>query len=131
MWTDGRQALADLDLAGRRRILDVGCGTGELTRVIDAETPSDTTVIGVDADPKLLRVAREETGLPYVAGDAIRLPLPDGAVDLAVCQALLINLPDPAAAVREFARVSSELVAAIEPDNADVTVPPPSTQKSA
>jgi len=62
MWTDGRQALADLDLAGRRRILDVGCGTGELTRVIDAETPSDTTVIGVDADPKLLRVAREETG---------------------------------------------------------------------
>jgi Methylase involved in ubiquinone/menaquinone biosynthesis len=122
MWTDGRQALAALDLAGRRRILDVGCGTGELTRVIDAETPSDTTVIGVDADPKLLRVAREETGLPYVAGDAIRLPLPDGAVDLAVCQALLINLPDPAAAVREFARVSSELVAAIEPDNADVTV---------
>jgi len=122
MWADGRDALADLDLSGRRRVLDVGCGTGELTRVLDAETGSDATVIGVDADPELLAVARGETGLRYVAGDATRLPLPDDAVDLAVCQALLINLPDPAAAVREFARVSSELVAAIEPDNADVTV---------
>ncbi|PHQ40251.1 SAM-dependent methyltransferase [Halorubrum persicum] len=122
MWADGREALADLELAGRRRVLDVGCGTGELTRVLDAEAPPDATVIGVDADPDLLRVAREETGLPYVAGDATRLPVPDGAVDLAVCQALLINLPEPTAAVRELARVSSDLVAAIEPDNAAVTV---------
>ncbi len=122
MWTDGRETLADLDLPGRRRVLDAGCGTGELTRVLDAETDPDATVIGVDADPELLRVAREETGLPYVVGDATRLPVPDGAVDLVACQALLINLPDPTAAVREFARVSSGLVAAIEPDNADVTV---------
>jgi len=122
MWADGRDALTDLDLSSRRRVLDVGCGTGELTRVLDAETGPDATVIGVDADPELLGVAREETGLPYVAGDATRLPLPDDAVDLAVCQALLINLPDPTAAVRELARVSSDLVAAIEPDNADVTV---------
>ncbi|PAU85110.1 SAM-dependent methyltransferase [Halorubrum salipaludis] len=122
MWADDREALADLDLPSRRRVLDAGCGTGELTRVLDAETPPDAAVLGIDADPELLRVAREETGLPYVAGDATRLPLPDDAVDLAVCQALLINLPDPAAAVREFARVSSDLVAAIEPDNADVTV---------
>ncbi|WP_128904284.1 class I SAM-dependent methyltransferase [Halorubrum amylolyticum] len=122
MWTDGREALTDLDLSNRRRVLDAGCGTGELTRVLDAETPPDATVIGADADPALLRVAREETGLPYVVGDATRLPLSDDAVDLAACQALLINLPDPAAAVRESARVSSGLVAAIEPGNADVTV---------
>jgi len=122
MWSDGREALADLDLSSRRRVLDAGCGTGELTRVLDAEAGPDATVIGVDADPELLRVARAETGLPYVVGDATRLPLPNDAVDLAVCQALLINLPDPAAAVREFSRVSSDIVAAIEPDNADVTV---------
>lgn len=122
MWADGREALADLDLRDRRVVLDVGCGTGELTRVLDAETTADATVVGVDADPALLAVAREETGLPYVAGDATRLPVPDDAVDLVVCQALLSNLPDPSAAVREFARVSAELVAAIEPDNADVSV---------
>ncbi|SEO46843.1 Methyltransferase domain-containing protein [Halogranum amylolyticum] len=120
MWEDSRAALADLELDSRRRVLDVGCGTGELSRVLDAE--SDADVVCVDADVDLLDVAREETGLPAVAGDATRLPFDDDTFDLVVCQALLVNLPDPAAAVAEFARVSSELVAAVEPDNADVSV---------
>jgi SAM-dependent methyltransferase len=50
------------------------------------------------------------------------LPLRENAADLVACQALLVNLPDPAAAVREFARVSADLVAAVEPDNAGVAV---------
>ncbi len=122
MWEDGRDALADLELSSRRTVLDVGCGTGELTRVLDGETAAETTVIGVDADTDLLDVARAETGLQYVAGDATRLPVSTDATDLVACQALLSNLPEPVAAVREFARVSTDLVAAIEPDNADVTV---------
>ncbi|MFC6737391.1 class I SAM-dependent methyltransferase [Halolamina salina] len=119
MW-ESTAALSPLDLGSRERILDVGCGTGDLARVLDAETPGE--VIGVDADTELLAVARERTDIPTVAGDATRLPLRDDAVDIAVCQALLINLPDPAAAVREFARVSDDLVAAIEPNNAAVEV---------
>ncbi|GAA0536598.1 class I SAM-dependent methyltransferase [Halorubrum ejinorense] len=129
MWDDGRDALADLRLPSRERVLDVGCGTGELTRVLAAEASggesgSDASVVGVDADRDLLAVAREESDdrIGYLAGDATRLPVADGAVDLAVCQALLINLPDPTAAVRELGRVSSDLVAAVEPDNADVRV---------
>ena len=129
MW-ESREALSPLDLPGRTRVLDVGCGTGELTRVLAEEAPA-ATVVGADADRELLGAARDadpgsEHGaastIDYCAGDAAQLPLPDGAVDLVVCQALLVNLPDPGAAVREFARVSSELVAAVEPDNADVTV---------
>ncbi|GAA0720685.1 SAM-dependent methyltransferase [Halorubrum trapanicum] len=134
MWDDGRDALADLELSSRERVLDVGCGTGELTRVLAAEAETadrerSATVIGVDADPELLSVAREaerksesDGRIGYLAGDATRLPVGGSAVDLAVCQALLINLPDPPAAVRELARVSSDLVAAVEPDNADVRV---------
>ncbi|WP_280587961.1 methyltransferase domain-containing protein, partial [Halorubrum sp. Boch-26] len=98
MWADGREAIADLELSSRRRVLDAGCGTGELTRVLDAEAGSDATVVGVDADPDLLAVAREETGLPYVAGDATRLPLPDDAVVLVVGLVRLIYLFDRAAA---------------------------------
>ncbi len=109
MWDD-REALADLELGGRERVLDVGCGTGELARVLAEESPGE--VVGCDAD----------RALPVVAGDALRLPFRDDAFDLVVCQALLINLPDPAAAVREFGRVSSDLVAAVEPDNAAVSV---------
>lgn len=119
MW-ESTAALEPLTLESRERVLDVGCGTGELSRVLAAESPGE--VIGVDAATDLLSVAHEQTGLPTVAGDATRLPFRDGVADLVVCQALLINLPDPAAAVREFRRVSSDLVAAIEPNNAAVEV---------
>ncbi|WP_423751151.1 class I SAM-dependent methyltransferase [Salinirarus marinus] len=120
MWEDSRDALADLDLPGRERILDVGCGTGELSRILAEE--SDAEVVGVDADPALLEVAREAAGIPVVAGDARRLPVADDAFDLVVCQALLVNLPDPERAIEQFARVSSDLVAAVEPDNSAVDV---------
>lgn len=119
MWTDDRAALAPLKLGERDRILDVGCGTGAFTAVLTAEATRDTTVVGVDADRSLL--THIDTELPVV-GDACRLPFADDSFDLVVCQTLLVNLPDPLAAIEEFARVASETVAAIEPDNSAVTV---------
>ncbi|WP_248897805.1 class I SAM-dependent methyltransferase [Haloplanus halobius] len=119
LWSS-RAALAPLDLPTRHRLLDVGCGSGELTRVLAEESGGE--VVGVDADPSLLAVAREELGCPVVAGDANRLPFPDATFDLVACQALLVNLPDPFETIREFRRVTDDCVAAIEPDNADVSV---------
>ncbi len=116
MWADSREALSDLGLDDCERVLDVGCGTGVLTRVLREETPGE--VIGLDADADLLAAVDP----PVVRGDATRLPLAEDAVDLVVCQALLINLPDPAAALREFARVAADRVAVVEPDNAQVRV---------
>lgn len=116
MWADSREALADLELSSRERVLDVGCGTGELTRVLREECPGE--VVGIDADLDLLSAVAP----PVVAGDATRLPVREDAVDLVVCQALLVNLPDPSDAIEEFARVSSDLVAVVEPDNSAVTV---------
>ena len=118
MWADSREALVDLALDSRSRILDVGCGTGELTRVLAEESAGK--VVGCDVDTDLLTVANEYVSA--VAGDALRLPFEDDSFDLVVCQALLINLPEPAAALEEFARASSELVATVEPNNAAVSV---------
>ncbi len=120
LWTESREALETLSLADRRRILEVGCGTGELTRILAGEAPSDATVIAADRDRTHLSAA-SAYGEPLVA-DAAHLPLADGSVDLAVCQALLVNLGAPDEAVAEFARVSTDLVAAIEPDNASVSI---------
>ncbi|WP_121741907.1 class I SAM-dependent methyltransferase [Natronorubrum halophilum] len=122
MWDDSRTALEPLALEAHDRILDVGCGTGELSRVLREESDG-ATVIGCDADSELLEIATGyDESIPVVAGDALRLPFPDDTFDLVVCQALLINLPDPAAALEEFARVSTDLVAAVEPDNAAVEI---------
>ena len=116
MWAESREALSDLALDSRERVLDVGCGTGELTAVLREET--EASVVGLDADRDLLA----HVSGPTVQGDALSLPFPDASFDLVVCQALLINLPEPARAVREFARVSSDRVAAIEPDNGAVSI---------
>ena len=116
MWADSRDALADLALGDCDRVLDVGCGTGELTRVLREE--SDAEVVALDADATLLASVPG----PTVRGDATRLPFGADSFDLVVCQALLINLPDPVAAVREFARVAGDRVAAVEPNNGAVTV---------
>jgi len=116
MWEDDRSALAPLALADRERVVDVGCGTGELSGVLDEESPG--RVLGVDRDPALLAEAPVDTAV----GDALSLPLRTDGADLVVCQALLVNLPEPARALAEFARVSSGLVAAVEPDNAAASV---------
>jgi SAM-dependent methyltransferase len=115
MWTD-RTALADLDLPGVDRGLDVGCGTGEFTRVLREEVPGE--VVGADRDPALLAGVDG----PTVLADADHLPVRDGSFDLVTCQALLVNLPNPVRTLREFARVSRGHVAAVEPDNAAVSV---------
>ena len=116
MWAE-REALDALELSSRERILDVGCGTGELTAVFREE--SDADVLALDADADLLGHVDADERL---AGNATRLPFREDICDLVACQALLINLPDPVAAIREFSRVSSDLVAAVEPNNAAVTV---------
>ena len=118
MWAD-REALAGLDLPGRRQVADIGAGTGEFTRVLREELgETGGRVVAVDADPGLLAAVDP----PRLLGDATRLPLGEDTVDLAVCQALLVNLADPAPVVREFTRVSTDLVGAVEPDNSAVTV---------
>lgn len=116
MWDDSRDALAELELDSRQQVLDVGAGTGELTSVLREEVRG--TVVALDADSELLDHVED----PRVLGDATTLPFPDDTFDLVVCQALLVNLPDPASTVREFARVSTDWVAVIEPDNSAVSI---------
>lgn len=115
MWAD-REALSDLSLSTCHSALDVGAGTGSLTQVLREETPGQ--VVALDADQTLLSTVPP----PRVLGDATRLPVCANSFELVICQALLINLADPTAAVSEFVRATSDRVAAVEPDNSAVTV---------
>lgn len=116
MWDD-RSVLDGIGLAESDQILDVGCGSGILTRILGEE--STAWVVGVDADLDLLT---QVTADARVGGDACRLPFRANSFDLVICQALLINLADPIGAVTEFSRVSRDRVVAIEPDNSRVQI---------
>jgi ubiquinone/menaquinone biosynthesis C-methylase UbiE len=84
------------------RILDVGCGTGVLTRMaMDAAGPAGAAV-GIDAAAKMIRVARETAERPHAQADgraefkvaAIEaLPFPDASFDVALSSLMLHHLP--------------------------------------
>jgi SAM-dependent methyltransferase len=116
LWEDA-SVLESFGIQAGETVLDVGCGTGSLTRALRAQATT-ATVIGIDADRQLL----DHVEPPTVQADASGLPFEDRSVDLVTCQALLINMPDPPAVVREFVRVSCGRIAVVEPDNAAVAV---------
>jgi len=99
-----------LDLRGNEPILDVGAGTGHLTR---AFARRGHPVTALDATACML--GRNPAGR-RVLGDAGRLPFADGAFALAVEANLLHHVDDPVAVLREMARVGGGRVAAIEPN---------------
>ena len=57
----GREVLARLDLRGDETVLDAGCGSGRVTRLLLDRLP-DGRVIGVDAALSMIATAREAIG---------------------------------------------------------------------
>lgn len=57
----GREVLERLELSGTETVLDAGCGSGRVTKLIVERVP-DGRVIGVDAAPSMIELARERLG---------------------------------------------------------------------
>lgn len=95
--------------AGRvRRLVDLGSGTGRMLTLLG---PRAEQALGLDLSHQMLNIARRnvaEAGLSNVElrhGDIFDTRLPEGAADLVVVHQVLHYLGDPAAAVREAARI--------------------------
>jgi ubiquinone/menaquinone biosynthesis C-methylase UbiE len=97
------------DAAGLRtgdRVLDVGCGTGVLTREARRRVGPDDRVVGLDLNEGMLAVAaRTEPTIEWRPGDATSLPFDDQSFDAIVSQFALMYFPDRTAALREAWRV--------------------------
>lgn len=87
-------------------VVDVGSGTGIWSQVIAEALQAD--VVGVEPSRRMRAIAAREhahTRVRYVAGTAERIPLPNGACDVALLSYGLHHVEDRVACVRELARV--------------------------
>jgi len=95
-----RDTIAALALPEGSLVLDVACGTGDLSRLARRRS---YRVIGADLSRGML--AANHSGAPLLQADCAQLPFSDGVFDGLVCGYALRNLSDLAGALAETARV--------------------------
>jgi len=115
-----RDLLAQVPLASARRVVDLGCGPGNSTKLLIERFP-EAEVIGVDSSPDMLRQARER--LPqckFVEGD-LATWMPDKPTDLLFGNAVFHWVPDhPNVLARLLTSLPTGGVLAVQmPDNID------------
>ena len=85
---------------------DLGCGTGQISETL---APFVHRVIAVDSSRAMLKAARQRltdgARVDLRQGDLTALPIDDAALDAAVMSLVLHHVADPAAVIREAARV--------------------------
>jgi ubiquinone/menaquinone biosynthesis C-methylase UbiE len=101
-----------MELPRTAAVLDLGCGTGVVTRAIAARDGFAGTVTGVDQSPEFIaaaaRLAADEglgDRVELVVGDAHSLDFPAASFDVAVAHTLVSHVRDPLTVLAEAARV--------------------------
>lgn len=99
-------------IAGRTlgRVLDVGCGTGNLSAALAEWGAAVDAYVGVDLSPGMLRMGAPKLGAggwpgAAVAGSAVALPVATASFDTALCASNLHYWPDSGAGLLEIRRV--------------------------
>ncbi|MEU4689183.1 class I SAM-dependent methyltransferase [Actinoplanes sp. NPDC023714] len=109
----GRAALAAgfgvgraADSGAGQRVLDVGCGTGELTAVLVARL-GPASVAAVEPSSAFVESARSRLpGVEIRQAPAEDLPFPGDAFDVTLAQLVVHFMTDPVAGLRSMARVT-------------------------
>jgi SAM-dependent methyltransferase len=107
LFTQWAPTMAELaGLRGGQRVLDVACGTGALTCQLPERVAPNGSVVGLDANPEMLEVARGKSArVEWILGRAEALPFADASFDAVVSQFGLMFFTDRRAALRELRRV--------------------------
>ena len=106
-----RQELQVLNLQKGMKILDAGCGTGAISRMI-AEEVGPGTVYGVDMDTLFLEEAVKTanqkgiSNIQFQEGNICNLDFKDGFFDATYCRLVLMHVNDPIETVQELGRVT-------------------------
>ena len=99
-----KQLVAAVARQNPAKILDLACGSGDVTTMLQEALPK-AQIVGLDFSRPLLTQAQQR-GLPGLAeADALKLPLADGSLDAITIAFGLRNFSDRSAGLREIARV--------------------------
>jgi ubiquinone/menaquinone biosynthesis C-methylase UbiE len=101
-------ALARAAVRRGEQVVDIGSGTGTMSRELAALVGPEGSVTGVEPNPVLRTLAEERsdgTEVTFVDGSADALPFPDASLDFVWCERVLQHLDDAPAALQEMARV--------------------------
>jgi ubiquinone/menaquinone biosynthesis C-methylase UbiE len=117
---------AELQLPRGARVLEVGCGTGAVSRFLTT-LPNVGAIVGLDPCAMFIERARElaaDTKLEFAVGDGRELDFDDGSFDAAVFHTTLCHLPDCEQALAEANRVvqAGGQLAVFDGDYATTTV---------
>lgn len=109
IWPQEERLFDRYALSGALRILDLGCGTGEITRRLATRYPQ-AQVLGIDVlESNLVPARRDSTAfgerIRYEVGDAFALAAADAHFDLVVCRHVSQAVPDFGLVIGEIARV--------------------------
>ncbi|MCR6544815.1 class I SAM-dependent methyltransferase [Dehalobacterium formicoaceticum] len=102
--------LADSDphLLRGGKLLDMGCGTGQLLQELaEAYPPSRLELTGIDASPEMIRQAKAKqlSGVKFLAGDVHHLPFPDHTFEIITCCHSFPYYHNQSLALQELARI--------------------------
>jgi SAM-dependent methyltransferase len=105
----------------RARVLDAGCGSGAMARLMASSHPN-WEIVGVDFNPAYVAYARDHgragnlENLHFEQGDVCALQFPSASFDVVWSRFVLYFLPRPEEAIQEFRRVlkpDGELIVAL------------------
>lgn len=106
-----RAAAARVRLFQTGRVLDLACGTGDLSMAV-ADRHPESRVIGIDFTSAMLVRALEKIRndarsgrIFYANADALRLPFPDESFDTVTIAFGIRNIPDREQALKEMMRI--------------------------
>jgi SAM-dependent methyltransferase len=85
------------------RVLDVGCGSGDLA-VLVMDLRRDVRIEGIDV------LVRRGTAIPVTAFDGEHIPFPDNSFDAAIVVDVLHHTDNPALVLAEIARVAPVVI---------------------
>ncbi len=118
-WPVHEAVLRGLHGSKPRRLLDIGCGTGQLTARLQRQFPR-AVLVGCDFSHGMLQHAtRRSSAVEWVQGDAMHLPFADRRFDVVTSTESFHWFPDQQAALAEIFRVLAPegrlLVALVNP----------------